>query len=853
MKQKITLFFSLLLAIAGCKEDFQVDTQSKPQLVGNVLTLTVAMPDGDEIAGNMEPRLSAVKDNLNIKLGWEEGDQLQLCLAYNGKKEKQVVDLINISPDGKTAQFKTVLPEGDYTKFDLHGVFGAELDNSDFAKATLPQPLSLLGSDNLDDLLVLTFSATDISRVNPMPSISLENIGSLFNVQLKNSGNEEMKNIKSIELGADKAIGYHAYSGAAQYDIITGELSGTDTSSKTLLFSLSNPVNIPVDEYQEFWVWTIPQPGVNWPALKLNVIDTGNNVVATTSTSKDPRTAPTPAGKAFYMYAAWNGTKLEFTDNSFVINWKEERRASLRGTKATFAVVPRLENGRADINTLEEQLLDLHANTYCWLVSKHENDWDDFQSFLPIAKQHGIKIWVGLLTPVQLPPTIPENIMAPYWTDYEKWVEEIAKLSVQYPNIVAWTLDDFYGKALETFTPAYMQKLANIAHGINPRLGFVPTVYYNRSKVLGFIETYEKFFDGILFPYKAESSGTHNLVDTEYFPSEIADMRASLTEELPIILDIYSQGHSTAGQSTPLYVRNMLKLGEEHADGIMIYTHPDVRLARYRDKYNEIKKAFSGKPVDIPATSYRLSANKLTLEEWLGSETIVDMSQDSQLKNVTRIEKHVFNRTSVLSVTLNDKMSSVGANPFFYAQSLVEILVPVSNPSFTSIDGALYSKDGTILYSFPYARYIEINELHPGVEIIEEQAIANINPLVSIAFPESVREIKLRGVSNSSALTHVKLGKNIKKMNRAFMSCLNIKEIICEAPTPPEIDEYNWGYLLGDAGFYDNCTLYVPEGSIGLYANPATGGYWSKFKHIKEIEDYFGDGGDLPVFGGGLY
>lgn len=51
----------------------------------------------------------------------------------------------------------------------------------------------------------------------------------------------------------------------------------------------------------------------------------------------------------------------------------------------TYAGLPRLSNGRADLNKLLKQLKDLNANTYNWLIWQNENDWDDLKLFLPIA------------------------------------------------------------------------------------------------------------------------------------------------------------------------------------------------------------------------------------------------------------------------------------------------------------------------------------------------------------------------------------------------------------------------------------------------------------------------------------
>ncbi len=51
----------------------------------------------------------------------------------------------------------------------------------------------------------------------------------------------------------------------------------------------------------------------------------------------------------------------------------------------TYSGLPRLSNGRADLDRLIDQLKDLNANTYNWLIWQNENDWDDLKLFLPMA------------------------------------------------------------------------------------------------------------------------------------------------------------------------------------------------------------------------------------------------------------------------------------------------------------------------------------------------------------------------------------------------------------------------------------------------------------------------------------
>lgn len=849
MRYRVIFIFStiLLIAVAAvhCKDE-HLAKQDDVQLNGNVLTLTARIPGIDtslDVASAVRPRLSAIQKDLNVLFRWEEGDQLELCIVYDGKKEKQVADLINISEGGSSAQFEVCLPEGDYTEFDLYGVYGGGgLSEDDYTKVTLPTSIASTGSlEDMADVMVLAFAAREVNKINPLPSVELRQVGSLFSIQVKNSAEATVENIKEVQLVSSTPVAAHHISLPAYYDLATEEFSGTTSNATVFPLPLETPVALSEYEILSIWKWFVPVQGKEWPAMRLQLIDDNNGTIAITRSAKPARTAPIPTGKAFYLYADWDGSSLDFSNvmyensvtfrttkaagstitlridaatedrdevwidlnnngvrdqNEDVVNfgsgtaantnyriesdiitiygditvlyaqqqeitsidfsnshenleiislatnqiekvelsrlkglesftirgnklseldlshnsalrevyaennqltslllpeppsinaagrpalitvrvhtnkldsveissiitslpdrsgdaqegrfdlWNtieqddnaiardhfkmaieknffireyfasgqhprvmhpgetEEdilaRREALTGIQGTFNSVPRLANGRADLFTLVTQLRDLNVDTYFWWIWHSQYDWDDLHLFLPLAKEHNIKVWVGFPSPDQVPPRRPEAApLIPFGLDYKKWIAEIAKLSIEYPNIVAYSFDDFYGWSIANlWTPAYMNELKVIAHAYNPKLGFVPCVYYNRSKSSGFLDSYEEFFDAILFPYKAESSGEQNLRDTKYFKDEIAEMRTLVTnKDIPFILDIYSMGHSRIDHpSTAAYVGEMIELGKQYADGVMIYTHPDVRRSAYTEKYYAVKHGFS--------------------------------------------------------------------------------------------------------------------------------------------------------------------------------------------------------------------------------------------------------------------
>jgi len=256
-------------------------------------------------------------------------------------------------------------------------------------------------------------------------------------------------------------------------------------------------------------------------------------------------------------------------------------REIVSGTLGTYALPPRLSDGQIDMNRLIAELTDIHANTYNWLVRNKMDDLDVLKQFLPLANKAEIKVWVTLVPPSEPPPS------EPYDLDFERWAVELAKLSLEEPNLVVWSIDDFVHN-LVTFTPEYTKKFLDTAKVINPKLAFLPCCYYKQITPF-FVTLYGNILHGILFPYRAESEGA-NLQNASLVETEIANLREMFAPDFPIVLDIYASPHSKLGATTPEYVNEALLAGMKSADGVLIYCHQNP--VTQSEKYQIIKQGF---------------------------------------------------------------------------------------------------------------------------------------------------------------------------------------------------------------------------------------------------------------------
>ena len=158
----------------------------------------------------------------------------------------------------------------------------------------------------------------------------------------------------------------------------------------------------------------------------------------------------------------------------------------------------RQPDGRVDVAAMVARLQGLGVTSYYWLIWHAPTDWDDLKLFLPKAAEAGIAVTVYLVPPTECPPHEP-MYSEPFRCDYQRWAEEIARLSLVHSNLTSWVLDDFYANCA-LFTPTYVRAMQTKARQINPRLAFLPLLYFWEITPQ-FVDSYRPIIDGAVVAY----------------------------------------------------------------------------------------------------------------------------------------------------------------------------------------------------------------------------------------------------------------------------------------------------------------------------------------------------------------
>ena len=155
--------------------------------------------------------------------------------------------------------------------------------------------------------------------------------------------------------------------------------------------------------------------------------------------------------------------------------------------------------------------------------------------------------------------------------------------------------------------------------------------------------------------------------------------------------------------------------------------------------------------------------------------------------------------TSLASVTIPDSVTSIGDGSFSLCKSLTSIAIPSSvtsigfdlfgggnltsitvdagNPNYSSRDGILYNKAGTVLIEAPEG--ISGNVIIPvGVTSIGDGAFGGCGRLTSVTIPSSVTSIGGGAFGGCASLTSVTIPSSVTSIgDAAFYNCNNLTSI----------------------------------------------------------------------------
>ncbi len=177
-------------------------------------------------------------------------------------------------------------------------------------------------------------------------------------------------------------------------------------------------------------------------------------------------------------------------------------------------------------------------------------------------------------------------------------------------------------------------------------------------------------------------------------------------------------------------------------------------------------------------------------------------------KGLTEIGEDAFNFCENLAaVNLPKDVNKIGVGAFAGCSALTKITVDGENKSFTSLDGALFSKDRKTLIACPGGVSGEY-AVPEGTEVIGPSAFCGCGEVTAITFPESVRRIEESAFSLCSSLKSAVLPSRLEFLgDEAFERCENLKELVIPSGVA-KLNDYTF------SGCSSLKTVTIPEETL---------------------------------------
>ena len=171
----------------------------------------------------------------------------------------------------------------------------------------------------------------------------------------------------------------------------------------------------------------------------------------------------------------------------------------------------------------------------------------------------------------------------------------------------------------------------------------------------------------------------------------------------------------------------------------------------------------------IPSTVLEINDHAFAGCSMLESVTIPD--------SVREIEDEAFRGcVSLVSITIPASVREIEDDAFLGCSSLDSIEVDSGNRAYSSIDGALYSKNKKVLRCCPGKRTSFV--IPSSVTVIGDSAFRGCGSLESVVIPDSVRGIEDEAFRDCASLKEITIPDSVREIeDEAFRDCALLESV----------------------------------------------------------------------------
>lgn len=255
---------------------------------------------------------------------------------------------------------------------------------------------------------------------------------------------------------------------------------------------------------------------------------------------------------------------------------------------------------------------------------------------------------------------------------------------------------------------------------------------------------------------------------------------------------------------------------EVTVSGLKYYLFPDTHEAAINNG-----NTWSGE-LNIPSeVNYDGKIYTVTGITWAAFEDCDGLTKVKLPKTIKKVINHVLSDDP----SIGGAVSPDNMNPFVRCLSLESIEVDEENQDFNAVDGVLFSKDGTRLYSYPSGAKAQLYTIPEGVTWIGSSAFEANKHLTSIVLPETIGKLCGSVFYACSSLKVIDIPQNISTIGSYAFGCCNPDALVIRG-----ILDYLDSYLFDELN--ESTKIYVPSTELNRYKNKYNRSFFP-------LEDYF--------------
>ena len=222
-----------------------------------------------------------------------------------------------------------------------------------------------------------------------------------------------------------------------------------------------------------------------------------------------------------------------------------------------------------------------------------------------------------------------------------------------------------------------------------------------------------------------------------------------------------------------------------------------------------------------PLNTLRLPKSLKTIG-WGALSMCEKLSTVVMYTGLEKIENYAFNGcTALKTISIPSTVNFIGTDAFGACPKLEEFNVPLTNRSYTALDGVLFSRDGKTLLKYPAGKTGIKYAMPQDVTRIGKSAFFLCENIRSVVLSESLTDIEEKALYGCSNLQTLHLPQNVKNIGKsAFGNCTSMIEMFIDGANPPAIEVAEEDKL--------GVNIYVSLKSADIYRQSE----WSKIGKI---------------------